>query len=83
LRSALALPRIDLVLCTRCGVCVSLCPGHAVEMADEGPHFARPLDCTYCAECEATCPAGAIRCEYAIVWAEDPPSPGGDRCTTS
>jgi formate hydrogenlyase subunit 6/NADH:ubiquinone oxidoreductase subunit I len=61
-----ALPRINLDLCTKCGLCAESCPGHAVDMTDDGPAFVRPLDCTYCTECEAACPEGAIRCEFVV-----------------
>ena len=65
-----ALPRINLELCTRCGVCAENCPGHAVDMTDDGPAFARPQDCTYCAECEEVCPTAAIRCEFVVEWGD-------------
>lgn len=63
------LPEIDLLRCSRCGDCVTLCPGHAVEMGAEGPFIARPDDCTYCALCDALCPQGAITCTFEIIWA--------------
>jgi NAD-dependent dihydropyrimidine dehydrogenase PreA subunit len=67
-----ALPEINLLLCTRCGICVERCPTDAAEMGAEGPFIARPDDCTYCALCDAICPQGAITCAYEIVWgAED------------
>ncbi|HQJ51360.1 MAG TPA: 4Fe-4S binding protein [Anaerolineae bacterium] len=58
-------------LCTLCGQCASLCPGHAVEMTPTGPAFVRPADCTYCTECEAACPTHAIRCEFIIIDSQD------------
>jgi MinD superfamily P-loop ATPase len=63
-----ALPEINLELCNRCGACVAVCPGNAVEMGESGPYFARPFDCTYCAVCEPLCPQDAIACTYEIAW---------------
>jgi MinD superfamily P-loop ATPase len=63
-----ALPEINLALCTRCGVCVEICPTSAVEMKESGPFVARPADCDYCTACEAVCAHGAITCTYEIVW---------------
>ena len=66
-----ALPRINQELCIRCGLCADCCPGHAVDMAEDGPAFARPTDCTYCAECEEACPTGAIQCEFVVEWEDE------------
>ncbi len=63
-------PTIDLLLCNRCGVCITLCPTHALEMGPEGPWIARPEDCSYCATCDTYCPTGAISAYYEIVWGE-------------
>ena len=65
-----ALPEIDLVLCSRCGICVERCPTSAVQMGPQGPFIALPAGCTYCADCEALCPQHAITCVYEIVWGE-------------
>lgn len=64
------LPTIQPALCTRCGMCVILCPTHAVEMGPKGPFIARPEDCTYCATCDTRCPTGAITVSYEIVWGD-------------
>jgi formate hydrogenlyase subunit 6/NADH:ubiquinone oxidoreductase subunit I len=66
-----ALPEINLLLCTRCGSCVELCPTGAAVMGPEGPFVAHPAECTYCAECEAICPHSAITCTFEIVWGPD------------
>ena len=66
-----ALPRIELALCSGCGVCVQRCPTHSVAMIANRPSFVRPADCTYCGECEARCPEGAIKCAYEITWGAD------------
>jgi len=63
-----ALPKINLLLCERCGSCVERCPTGAVEMGPKGAFIARPDDCTYCAECETVCIEGAIACAFEIVW---------------
>ena len=63
-----ALPEIDLARCTRCGRCVTCCPGQAVDMRPAGPAIVRPGDCTYCTLCEAVCPPGAITCAYELIW---------------
>lgn len=64
------LPIIDLQRCTRCGLCVTMCPTGAVEMQEERPRIVRPDDCTFCTQCEVVCPEQAIRCEFEITWAE-------------
>ncbi|MCR8453629.1 MAG: CoB--CoM heterodisulfide reductase iron-sulfur subunit A family protein [Crenarchaeota archaeon] len=51
--------RVNKELCSRCGVCVQLCPYHAIEMTPEG---AKIIDaaCEGCGTCAAACPSGAI-----------------------
>ena len=65
-----ALPKINLALCNRCGMCVEGCPTKAVEMKAEGPSIVRPDDCAFCALCETICSEGAITCTFEIVWQE-------------
>ncbi len=64
-------PYIDLESCTRCGVCVDVCPAEAVVMGLAGPEFSDPEACTYCTLCETLCPEGAIACGFVIVWEGD------------
>ncbi|MEM1585723.1 MAG: 4Fe-4S binding protein, partial [Candidatus Korarchaeota archaeon] len=51
--------RVNKEPCSRCGVCVQLCPYHAIEMTPEG---AKIIDaaCEGCGTCAAACPSGAI-----------------------
>lgn len=44
--------------CTRCGICVSVCPG-VIDMRDNGPQAIRDL-CVSCGQCVAVCPEGAL-----------------------
>ena len=67
---SVAIPELDLTLCSGCGVCVEHCPAQAVELVAGRPAFVRPADCTYCGDCEELCPEAAIRCDYEIVWDE-------------
>ncbi len=61
-------PIIDRDACTSCGLCVTLCPEHVVDIAAQVVVFVNPGACTYCGLCEETCPVGAIALPYAIVW---------------
>ncbi|HNT76058.1 MAG TPA: 4Fe-4S binding protein [Anaerolineae bacterium] len=61
------LPIIDLNCCTNCGLCVTLCPTHAVALVGGRPRIVRPQDCSYCATCEDACPESAIALVYEIV----------------
>ena len=63
-----AVPRINYLLCDRCGACVVHCRSHAVEMLAQGPVIVRPEDCTYCTDCETVCPQAAIACPFEIRW---------------
>ena len=74
---AWALPQVDETRCTLCGLCVEVCPCHAVELGDQGPIFSCPAICPTpdaciasangCRLCEGACPAGAITCAFEIV----------------
>jgi len=47
-------------LCLSCGLCVSICPHHALEMTSSGHRFVpfyKNLDCTNCGKCLETCPS--------------------------
>ncbi|WP_425474356.1 4Fe-4S binding protein [Sporomusa termitida] len=44
--------------CTRCGVCVTVCPG-VIGMGDNGPQAIRDL-CVSCGQCVAACPERAL-----------------------
>jgi 2-oxoglutarate ferredoxin oxidoreductase subunit delta len=58
---------IDVDLCKGCGLCVSVCPKHVLEISDQVSakgYFpacqARPEDCIQCALCCTMCPDVAI-----------------------
>ena len=59
---------IDETICKGCGLCVSVCPRHAMSLADHinarGFHPAAltdPDSCTGCAQCAIMCPDACIR----------------------
>ncbi len=54
----------DPILCSECGVCVSVCPYSAPSFTEEGPFTGRaqinPVLCKGCGLCVASCRSGAI-----------------------
>ena len=46
--------------CMECGSCVESCPGHILEMTDDGPRVAYPRQCWHCGCCRIACPTGSI-----------------------
>jgi len=56
--------RVDPVLCSGCGICVSVCPYSAPSFITEGPFTGRaqinPVLCKGCGLCVASCRSGAI-----------------------
>ena len=62
------LPTISLDRCTGCGLCVELCPTHAVELLAGKAAIVRPDDCSFCDICESYCPEGAIGRPFTIVF---------------
>lgn len=46
--------------CSACGNCVEHCPGHILEMGEDGPRVAWPDQCWHCGCCRIACPDGAI-----------------------
>ena len=54
----------DPMLCSECGVCVSVCPYSAPSFAEDGPFTGRaqinPVLCKGCGLCVASCRSGAI-----------------------
>lgn len=62
-------PRIDLVKCNLCGVCIENCPGDCFEMGagEDGVLVARPLTCWHCGACEVDCSVEAIYVELPIM----------------
>jgi len=57
---------IDTERCKGCGLCVTVCPKHNIEIAPESnqsgyfPARSRNIDCTACSRCAIICPEGII-----------------------
>ena len=45
--------------CTRCGLCVDVCPANVINMGNEGPE-STGQSCIVCGHCVAVCPQGAL-----------------------
>jgi ferredoxin len=63
----MAIPEIDLDICTGCGDCVELCPFGIVKLQNGKAAIVSPENCDYCTDCETFCPPGAIRCPFEII----------------
>jgi len=60
-------PTLNPKRCTRCGVCVEVCPNRAATLPpNEDPHYDLEL-CIGCAQCIAACPETALK----ILWNSD------------
>ncbi len=62
-------PELDPTLCTRCGLCVRVCPDDAISLDRLGPVFDRE-QCMECGLCVAKCREQALACRtmgYRIV----------------
>ena len=51
---------VDLAVCDRCGLCLSLCPPEAIHLPANELVIERAT-CTGCRKCIAPCPVGALR----------------------
>jgi len=65
------LPLIDQQRCTGCGLCVRLCPTHAVEVRGALAVITRPEACIFCDVCESYCPEGAIGRPFTVLFRPD------------
>ncbi|MBM4271298.1 MAG: DUF362 domain-containing protein [Deltaproteobacteria bacterium] len=62
-----ARPKLRRDICTRCGVCVEICPSGAARAGDNGYPVYDLETCIGCAQCIALCPEMALR----ILWNTD------------
>ena len=55
-------PRIDSEKCSRCGLCVSICPMQVFRQAQPKtvPRVAWGDECWHCNACVLDCPSGAL-----------------------
>jgi 2-oxoglutarate ferredoxin oxidoreductase subunit delta len=57
---------IEMERCKGCGLCITVCPRHCIEIAQESnkngyfPARATNVGCTGCASCAIVCPEGII-----------------------
>ncbi len=51
---------IDDELCSRCGICISVCKAEAISQGEDGKLLVDRVKCEGCGVCTATCPSGAI-----------------------
>lgn len=65
------LPQIDPMKCTGCGLCLEVCPGNVLRLAQQIVVVAFPQACDYIGACEAVCPNGAITLIYEIIVCDD------------
>ena len=59
---------VDENSCTRCGICVKICPSGIIGPVDED-HLPQVQDeyashCMYCGHCEAFCPSRALTLNF-------------------
>lgn len=60
LRFAGTVARVDQMLCSSCGTCVTICPYSAPRFNDKGKAEINPALCKGCGLCAASCRSGAI-----------------------
>ncbi|MCJ7701674.1 MAG: 4Fe-4S binding protein [Anaerolineales bacterium] len=60
-------PHIDTARCDGCGICVRVCPTHALELRDDIAIVAHPHLCQYHGLCELSCPKQAISRPFEIL----------------
>lgn len=55
--------KVDKEKCTRCGICVQLCPLGNIRMEEE-KYPEHDLNCEYCLRCISFCPKHAMPCKF-------------------
>lgn len=59
---AFAWLEFDRARCTRCGICIDMCPMDVIRFGREGyPFMQYRDDCWYCDVCTFVCPVRAIK----------------------
>ncbi|MFW5709576.1 MAG: ATP-binding protein [Chloroflexota bacterium] len=61
------LPRIDQMMCTGCGDCITQCLTRALGWQHGKAALLHPEICIYCATCEDLCPENAIELPFLII----------------
>lgn len=51
----------DMTKCSRCGICVTLCPLDCLRQTGDKAPYMKYLDCWYCGVCEIECPQKAVK----------------------
>ncbi|MBV4418448.1 nitroreductase family protein [Clostridium tyrobutyricum] len=52
--------KVDKNLCTRCKLCIEVCPSSVIDINKDGPYALNPDSCIACGQCTAVCPNKAI-----------------------
>lgn len=55
---------VDKDKCSKCGICVDVCPSCILEMGANGPECHLDRGCMSCGHCVAICPTGAMNNKY-------------------
>ncbi|CUH97720.1 hypothetical protein P22_3855 [Propionispora sp. 2/2-37] len=58
---------VDEARCSRCGLCVEVCPVDILKMGDRGPEAIQPQVCLACGHCTAVCPKATLDNQKAPV----------------